>query len=448
MTVEERVELTVVGTLVVYPTQVGYALSKLTVTDFDQLGARTLFQTIGKLFLAEKPIDPLTVLAEAGADCEPVMDLIMDQQMVTVQLTHYIDLVLQQSKLRALRRMGESLMQVETMEAAAAITDRLNGTFSSRREVEAVGIKDAILGFVDTQSSTEVPEYLTWGLAPLNEKLFVQPGDFVVVGGYPSAGKTLLSLQMAVHLAEKYRVGYFSLETSPAKLTDRIMAAQAKIPLYKIKRRALSTTEWDAVRDAGQLVSQRKLTLIRASGMSVTDIRAITLQHKFQVIFVDYLQLLQAKGAGRYEQVTAISMGLHVMAQELGVAVIALAQLSRPEKSASGGKSKPPNMSSFRESGQIEQDADVAMLLYPEDPHDNGGRRILKVSKNKEGGSFALTLDFDGPTQRLIPVEAREDTSVSSHYIAEGLAAKTRYRAQAAAQFEELDDDSGIDMPF
>lgn len=448
MTVEERVELTLVGSLIFRPRHVGPVMSRLTPMDFEQLGARALFQAICKLFLANKPIDLTTVLAEAEDGCDAVVDIIMSEGLYALYVDSYVDLVLQQSKLRTIRQMGLSLMQAETVEAAAAITDRLNGVFSSRREMEAVGIKDAILGFVDAQSSTEVPEYLTWGLAPLDEKLFVEPGDFVVVGGYPSAGKTLLSLQMAVHLAEKYRVGYFSLETSPAKLTDRIMAAQAKIPLYKIKRRALSTTEWDAVRDAGQLVSQRDLRLIRASGMSVTDIRAITLQHRFQVIFVDYLQLLQAKGAGRYEQVTAISMGLHTMAQELGVAVIALAQLSRPEKSATGGKAKPPNMSSFRESGQIEQDADVAMLLYPEDPNDNGGRRILKVSKNKEGGSFALTMEFDGPTQRLTPAEAREDTSVSAHYIAEGQAAKTRYRAQAAAQFEELDDDSGIDMPF
>lgn len=447
MTIEERVELTVVGTLVVSPTQVGYALSRLTVTDFDQLGARTLFQAIGKLFLAEKPIDPLTVLAEAGSDCEPVMDLIMDQQMVTAQLTHYIDLVLQQSKLRSLRLLGESLSQVESIDAAGALRDRLCGLFLSKRDVDIVEIKDAVLGFVEAQSSTDQPEYLTWGIRQLDEKLFVDLGDFVVVGGYPSAGKTLLSLQMAVHLAETHRVGYFSLETSPAKLADRIMAAQANIPLYKIKRQALSTTEWDAVRDAGQLVSQRRLTLIRASGMTVADIRAVTLQHKLQVIFVDYLQLIQSKGAGRYEQVTAISMGLHTLAQDLGVAVIALAQLSRPEKSATGGRSKPPNMSSFRESGQIEQDADVAMLLYPETPNDNGGRRILKISKNKEGGSFSMTMEFDGPTQRLTPAEDRADASVSARYVAEGLAAKTRARAQVAVAFEDLGTD-GLDTPF
>lgn len=447
MTVEERVELTVVGTLMAAPTQVGYALSRLAVTDFNQLGARTLFQAIGKLFLTEKPIDPLTVLAEAGSDCEPVVDLIMDQQLITVQLTHYIDLVLEQSKLRAVRLLGESLSQAESVDAAGALCNRLCGLFLSKQGMDIVEIKDAVMGFVEAQNRTEQPDYLTWGIPQLDEKLFVDLGDLVVVGGYPSAGKTLLSLQMAVHLAETYRVGYFSLETSPAKLTDRIMAAQASIPLYKIKRQSLSTTEWDAVRDAGQLVSQRDLKLIRASGMTVTDIRAVTLQHKLQVIFVDYLQLVRANGAGRYEQVTAISMGLHTLAQDLGVAVIALAQLSRPEKSATGGKSKPPSMSSFRESGQIEQDADVAMLLYPETPNDNGGRRILKISKNKEGGSFALTMDFDGPTQRLTPAEVRADASVSSRYVAEGLAAKTRARAQVPVEFEDLDADS-LDTPF
>lgn len=226
---------------------------------------------------------------------------------------------------------------------------------------------------------------------------------------------------------------------------DRIMAAQAKIPLAKIKRRELDAQDWDAIRDAGSQLTKRSLDLVRASGMTVADIRAQVLQKKYQVIFVDYLQLVQAKGTGRYEQVTAISMGLHTLAQDLGVAVIALAQLSRPEKGT--GQMKPPNMTSFRESGQIEQDADVAMLLYPEDPNDNGSQRVLKVSKNKEGGKFAMDLAFDGQTQRLTPVQKPQHSEVGDKTRSEGRKAKTRYRQQAMHGFEVI---TGADpkLPF
>jgi replicative DNA helicase len=308
-----------------------------------------------------------------------------------------------------------------------------------------VDLQAGAVDFMESMSLQEKPKYMTWGFQEMDEKLFAEPGDFVVIGGYPSAGKTLLSLQIAMHMAQDYRVGYFSLETSPRKLMDRIMAAQAKVPLAKIKRRDLDAQDWDAVRDVTSQLAKRSLDLVRASGMTVADIRAQVLQKRYQVIFVDYLQLVQAKGTGRYEQVTAISMGLHTLAQDLGVAVIALAQLSRPEKGS--GPMKPPNMTSFRESGQIEQDADIAILLYPEDPNDNGSQRVLKVSKNKEGGKFALDLAFDGQTQRLTPVQKPHHSEVGDQMRNAGRKAKVQYRQAALDGFEEVNGPDG-NLPF
>lgn len=432
-----EVELTVVGTLIREPEHMGKAMERLTLEDFDDLGPRGLFRAMGALFLADKPINHTTVLAEAGHEYDETVELILRSGLYTLHLDVYIDLLLQASKMRFVRELGGKLSTADSETVATAIMDKLNGAFATRRQLEDTDIQDAILSFVEDQSSQEKPEYLTWGFEKMNEKIFSELGDFVVIGGYPSAGKTLLSLQIALHMAKTYRVGYFSLETSPKKLTDRIMASQARIPLAKIKRRDLSALEWDAVQAAGRDISQRSLRLIRASGMTVADIRAQVLQRKYQVIFVDYLQLVQAKGAGRYEQVTSISMGLHTMAQELGVAVIALAQLSRPEKGQ--GPLKPPNMTSFRESGQIEQDADVAMLLYPNDPDDNGSPRVLKISKNKEGGKFAMDLAFDGQTQTLTPLEKKHHSEVGNQMRNEGMKARARTRSQTAMPgFKEI----------
>ena len=127
------------------------------------------------------------------------------------------------------------------------------------------------------------------------------------------------------------------------------------------------------------------------------------------MLFVDYLQLLRGGGKGRYEDVTELSLGLQTLAQQHKVLVVALAQLARPEKR--DGKPVPPSMSSLRESGQIEQDADVVALMYPEDPENNRSRRVFKVSKNKEGEKLTLKFAFDGATQRMEVVRDHPDAA-------------------------------------
>ena len=132
--------------------------------------------------------------------------------------------------------------------------------------------------------------------------------------------------------------------------------------------------------------------------MSVEEIRASALSRGYDVIFIDYLQLIQSGARSRYEGVTDISIGLHQLSQSTGITVVALSQLSRPEKSGDGAKA--PTMASFRDSGQIEQDADVAMLLYKEEDTPNS-RRVLHIAKNKEGEIGKIYLAFDGQHQRL-----------------------------------------------
>ena len=149
-------------------------------------------------------------------------------------------------------------------------------------------------------------------------------------------------------------------------------------------------------------VAYAKLMLdhVDAAKMTVADIssRALSLRH--QVVFVDYLQLISSPGRSAYEQVSNISRDLHLMAQDLRITVIALAQLSRETKDKQG-RLIPPSMSDFRDSGQIEQDADVALLLWPEDPDDYRSDRILKIGKNKEGTKGKIVLTFDGARQTM-----------------------------------------------
>lgn len=443
----EELELRIVGTLLLYPEKIGETITVLDPSDFDSLGPRTLFRAMAKLFLAGKPTDQLSVLLEAGDDCQVVLDAILEGQLYASDLGYYCQLLREQSRLRVIRDLGRQLSQAETDAAAESLLSKLNGAFSGKRNAKIYSISEMLVRFWDRIGSEETPAYLPWGFKELEEKLYVELGDFVVIGGQASSGKTLLALQFAVEMAKNYRVGYFSLETSDIKLTTRMVASAAGVSLGRIKRRDLAQSDLDAMATASRELEKLTLEVIDEGYMSVPDIQAVTLSKKFQVIFIDYLQDVQGSGHNRYEQVTSISLGLHRLAQSHGVTVIALAQLSRPERTKDrNGKPIPPNMNSFRESGQIEQDADVAMLLYPLDPDNNGANRMLKVSKNKDGEKVAIELVFDGPTQRLTP--APKDKQVMRQLQEQGRKAKQQVRNQVAIEgFQELPGPDP-DLPF
>ena len=144
----------------------------------------------------------------------------------------------------------------------------------------------------------------------------------------------------------------------------------------------------------------RKLEIIQAGGLSVVDIQALALARRYDIIYIDYLQLIAPDDRRRsdVEQVTQISKDLHVMAQTTGITVCALSQLSRPQKG--GENEKAPGLHSLRQSGQIEQDADGVLLLYKEEPNNPRSRRCLKIAKNKDGEAGGIVyLVFDGAHQ-------------------------------------------------
>ena len=396
-------EYSILGTVLLEGDCAGEVVATLSPEHFSTEATRGLFEAISALHVEGAPINQATVIRKAGSDYEVAVQEVCQNYTAKSNLPYYCDLLKEQGRLRQVQAEAIDISAAENLDQAREILDRMNGLLVTQKRVTIMSASEAALDFYERQSAKEAPEYLTWGMDKLNRCLYVQLGDFMVIGGYASSGKTLLSLQFALELAQKYRVGYFSLETSPQKLNDRTMAHLARIPLAKIKKRDLNDADWAAIAETSQRLAKMQLEFIDASSMSVRDIQAISLNRRYQVVIVDYLQLVTDRGKGRYEQVTNISMGLHTMARSNGIAVIALAQLTRPDKEK--GKPQPPTMSSFRESGQIEQDADVAILLWPSDPNDNRSDRILKVAKNKEGERLKLDLTFDGACQTLTPRE-------------------------------------------
>lgn len=420
------------------PGCVGEVMTRLTAEDFDQAPTRGLFEAISRLYLAGAPVDAVTVVQEAGGAYLPALE--EAARHPAGDAVYYCGLLREGMQLQRLRACARELEEAETPEAAEQAVARINALTTLRKKTEPVTAHQAAADFLRRMGGKEKPEYLSLGMPELDRLLFIEPGDFVLIGGYPSAGKTLLSLQFALALAEKVRVGYFSLETNPKKLTDRLIAHLGGVPLAAIKNCPLSGDHAQSAAHAARRLDKLTLELISAGGMSVRDIQATALNRRYQAVFVDYLQIVAAPGKSRYEQVTAVSIALHTMAQAHGVTVFALAQLSRPDKAE--GKPVPPNMASFRESGQLEQDADAAMLLWPEDPNKNQSRRVLKIAKNKDGERDKLTLAFSGATQTLTVVEDN-GRSVAAEFAAAGRRAKARKQTG----FQELAEDD-LPLPF
>ena len=435
-----QTEYAVIGALLIDQSGIGEVVEKLKPDAFSIKSLRDVYEAIVKLHFDSSPISAASVLNAVGADYEPIIKQSVEfAPFARSDVPFYAGVLMEQSRLGRIKATAAELAASETMEAANASMGALNGLMVTRSAVRAVSAEDAATDFCDRM--TETPEYLSWGIPGIDGKVFAERGDLILLGGYPSAGKTLLAVQFALCLSNTYRVGFFSLETSARKLTDRVMSHMSQVPLTKIKRRDLNDADWVAIAAASSELSKLQFSIVEASGMSVHDIQAVSLNQRFDIIFVDYLQLINEKGKDRYETVTNISQRLHTFSQSSGVAVIALSQLSRPEKQT--GKPKPPTMASFRESGQIEQDADVAFILYPSDPDNNYSTRILKIAKNKEGEKAKIEFDFDGATQTM---RVHEPTKGEKYREVRKAIAEAGKNCVGQVKFAEIKE-SG-DLPF
>jgi len=230
-----------------------------------------------------------------------------------------------------------------------------------------------------------------------------QPGDFIVVAARPSMGKTALGLAMSSHLAivERRPVVFFSMEMSGDQVAQRLVSAQAKVESQKLRQRRLSDAERFDLLNACHAYQDAPLFIDDTPGMTVMELRSkarrLKQKHDIQAVFVDYLQLMHSPGVeSRQAEVAAISRGLKSLGRELKIPIIAMAQLNRM---AEGRQDKRPIMSDLRESGAIEQDADVVLLLHreeyykPEDVEVQGLAELI-IAKQRNGPVGKIDLTF------------------------------------------------------
>lgn len=354
----------------------------------------TVYKAMRKLFLSGAAVDPVSVAGELGSNYRDFLRQLMEITPTAANVDHYIGLCREQARTSQLRELGRQMAEEEDPQKLRQLLEEANGRTADRPRLRITGVGDALKSFMDRH--TRDVRYLTWPVRELNDRIYAELGDLIIIGGYPSSGKSAWALQCAWHWAREYRVGFFSLETSSEKLFDRLMSSVAELSMDNIKRNTIDQAGWDKVCSMTEDITARQLELIPAAGMSPADVRAVTMMQRYQIIFIDYLQLLQGSGENRTAQVTQISIALHNLAQSLGVTVVALSQLARQGKQE---KNSAPDMSALRESGQIEQDADLIMMLSLANKDQPEGNRELRIRKNKEGTCPNILLAFDGKHQ-------------------------------------------------
>ena len=454
----------VIGALMIDPEAVaGEIFQTARPSHFRDAALRHIFEAARGLWEADKPIDPVTVAAACGT--EDYTKLIADCMIAAptvVNFRAWLDICRSSARIAALQGEAMKIISTEVTEAGALEAYERMGELLRGTEIgEDLSLTDLIGDYLDRMRDTTPPDYLSWGMEKLDQVLAVSPGKFVILAADSSVGKTALALQFAAHIAGTgKRVGFFSIETDKESLTDRLMAERqlAGIPLPATKAKKLTPDDFQRAGETGMRSDQMQLRVLRKFD-TIPAIRARTLARKFDVIFIDYVQLIDAPGDKRSEVVTGISMSLHRMAQQLGVTVVGLSQITPEAK----GSRSAPTKDDLRESRQLKQDADVIMILSPsnaeEDPENT---RILDVAKNKDGRCGKIKLRFEPQYMtftELITLSGlrSEGQAIKNQRISEGKKKLRKDRAEAAAsdagqsageapKLEELDDEEEI--PF
>lgn len=261
-----------------------------------------------------------------------------------------------------------------------------------------------------------------------------QPGELIIIAARPSMGKTAFSLNIATHVAlrEKKKVAYFSIEMNKEQIMMRVLASEARIHMSDIRKGKIEDTAWEKLIRAATNISEASLYIDDSSSLSPYDVRAkcrrMQKEHGLDLIMIDYLQLMELKreAESRERAISEISSTLKKIAKELNVPVVALAQLNR---GVEGRSDRRPILSDLRESGSIEQDADVIMMIYRDEYYtkensDQKGRATIIIGKQRNGPTGDVDLAFVGQYGTFANLTVAD----SAKYVAEPTEAVPQYK--------------------
>ncbi len=427
-------EQSILGGLMVDPFAFDEISGVINEDDFYKVAHRKIYSAITELSAKSQPIDIITVSnlltdkKELDAIGGPAyLAEVMNSTPSAAHIATYAKIVHEKSLLRMLIHMSGEMVEKaydESYDSVESFLDEVEGKiFSITEEKKTQGlvgaaelIKDSMNRltelFENKKEFTGIPSGFK-GLDKMTSGF--QPGEITIIAARPSMGKTAFSLNIAQHiiLREKKSLAYFSVEMGKEQLMMRMLASEARVNLSDLRIGNLTDNAWPRLIDKASKMAEARLFIDDTSGISPFEIRAkcrrLKAQHGLDIIMIDYLQLmdLKQKVESRERAVSEISKTLKAIAKELKIPVVALAQLNR---GVEGRAEKKPMLSDLRESGSIEQDADVIMLLYREDYYerDNAeakGRSEIIIGKQRNGPTGTVHLRWESHIGRFVDLD-------------------------------------------
>ena len=425
-------EQSVIGSMLMDRDAIIAASEIVVADDFYQRQYGIMFDTMVELFNEGKPVDLVTLqdrLKEKDVPPEVCsLDFVRDilaTVPTSANVRSYATIVHEKAVLRRLIKINEEIANncysgKDSLEVILADTEKqIFNLLESRASGDFVPIRQVALNVLDkieqaTRSKSTVTGLPT-GFIDLDYRMSgLQPSDLILIAARPSMGKTAFVLNITDYIAVRRQKTclIFSLEMSKEQLVNRMLSMESNVDSQKLRTGTLTDADWDAVVEGIGTIGSSKLVIDDTPGISIMELRSkcrkVKLEHGLDLVMIDYLQLMSGSGKNgdnRQQEISEISRSLKAIARELSVPVIALSQLSRACETRTDHR---PMLSDLRESGAIEQDADVVMFLYRDDYYnkdtDNPNTAEVIIAKQRNGpigtvyawSSACFRMEFEG----------------------------------------------------
>lgn len=425
----DEAERSVLGAIIIDKNAIIHVSEILRPEDFYADMHEILYKAMLTLYEDRQPIDLLTLTSQLKKtkelkriDSAYITELV-EQVPTAANVMIYANLVKENATKRQLIRSGVEVAEMG-YEEGNEVRDILDKAESSIFSISQGHIKRGFIAIKDTltESFDRIDELqkggagmrgIQTGFTDLDGLLSgFQKSNLIILAARPGQGKTALVLNMAQNIAVKQKkaVGIFSLEMSKEELVDRLLVGQADVDAWRLKTGRLSEDDFTKISDAMGQLGESPIFIDDTPGLSLTEMRSkarrLQMEHDLSLLIVDYLQLVDAgkKVESRVQEVSIISKTLKNLARELNIPVLAASQLSRAVENRG---EKKPQLSDLRESGSIEQDADVAMFIYRPDSEVVSPMIPTKilVAKHRNGATGEIDLLFQGNRIRFLNVE-------------------------------------------
>ena len=399
-----QAQAAVIGSALIEPACVPEILAEMRPEDFSGASA-TIFDAIRTLSADQTPIDPVVILDKVGPAYRDTIRELIEQTPTAANVRAYIKICKDQSRLRLLQQIGMDMTSAVTLdEARESLARAAEISLDTNKQTTFSGMELAA-EWISSVNEGKKTEYIETGVGCLDSLICTVPGNYHILAGYTSHGKSAMALQFAWHIAQKLRVGYFSYEMRKSEFKERLIALISGIDGRRIKAGELEPDEMQACARAAGLIFKTPIFYEDASSFTLDNIRAKVLKNRYEVIFVDYLQNVPTDKPARYAEsryldVSKVSRGLQQLAHSLNVVVFATSQLNRSKEEYSGWL-PVPELASLKESGQIEQDADAVIFVHAPLRKAMPRFRVLDVAKNRSGEIDRFFIAFDGARQHF-----------------------------------------------